>query len=138
MRGVERIVTAVGQIIFTVERIDVTLERVAITVGRNDITLERADITVGRIVGTLEPLGPALERDFRATERFIRAIDEQWPAASCGTAAPESLWSHVTLGLPAITLRTSPPDITAGGLSLTSLLDPNSVFFRTSVGESQP
>ncbi|MFJ8139676.1 hypothetical protein [Streptomyces sp. NPDC096013] len=128
----------VGRIAIAAERIDITPERIAFTVERIDITLERVDITVGRIVGTQEPLGLALERDFRATERFIRAIDEQWPAASCGTAAPESLWSHVTLGLPAITLRTSPPDITAGGLSLTSLLDPNSVFFRTSVGESQP
>ena len=106
---------------------------------------ERIAITAKRIVTTGERLGlaperniPALEQNIRATERFIRAIDEQWPAASCGTAAPESLWSHVTLGLPAITLRTSPPDTTAGGLSLTSLLDPNSVFFRTSVGESQP
>ncbi|MER6206507.1 hypothetical protein [Streptomyces sp. NPDC001642] len=109
------------------------------------ITAERIAITAKRFVVTGEPLGiapersiRALERNIRATERFIRAIDEQWPAASCGTAAPESLWSHVTLGLPAITLRTSPPDTTAGGLSLTSLLDPNSVFFRTSVGESQP
>ncbi|WP_328833119.1 hypothetical protein OHT77_39315 [Streptomyces sp. NBC_00252] len=106
---------------------------------------ERIAITAKRFVVTGEPLGLApersilaLEQNIRATERFIRAIDEQWPAASCGTAAPESLWSHVTLGLPAITLRTSPPDTTAGGLSLTSLLDPNSVFFRTSVGESQP
>ncbi|MER7643860.1 hypothetical protein [Streptomyces sp. NPDC126522] len=107
--------------------------------------VERIAITAKWIVTTGERLGlaperniPALEQNIRATERFIRAIDEQWPAASCGTAAPESLWSHVTLGLPAITLRTSPPDTTAGGLSLTSLLDPNSVFFRTSVGESQP
>ncbi|MFJ4628530.1 hypothetical protein [Streptomyces sp. NPDC088847] len=106
---------------------------------------ERIAITAKRFGVTGEPLGLApernilaLEQNIRATERFIRAIDEQWPAASCGTAAPESLWSHVTLGLPAITLRTSPPDTTAGGLSLTSLLDPNSVFFRTSVGESQP
>ncbi|MFF6987297.1 hypothetical protein [Streptomyces sp. NPDC010273] len=106
---------------------------------------ERIAITAKRFVVTGEPLGLdrernilAVEQNIRATERFIRAIDEQWPAASCGTAAPESLWSHVTLGLPAITLRTSPPDTTAGGLSLTSLLDPNSVFFRTSVGESQP
>lgn len=80
----------------------------------------------------------AVEWFVRAAQRLFRAIEEQLPAASCGTAAPESLWSHVTLGLPAITLRTSPPDTTAGGLSLTTLLDPNSVFFRTSVGESQP
>lgn len=74
----------------------------------------------------------------RVVERLFRAIEEHLPAASCGTAAPESLWSHVTLGLPAITLRTSPPDTTAGGRSPTTSLDPNSVFFRTSVGESQP
>lgn len=73
-----------------------------------------------------------------AVQRLFHAIEGQLPAASCGTAAPESLWSHVTLGLPAITLRTSPPDTTAGGRSPTTSLDPNSVFFRTSVGESQP
>ncbi|MFJ2160679.1 hypothetical protein [Streptomyces sp. NPDC087856] len=121
------------------------MERFVPGVERIAITAKRIVTTGERIVTTGEPLGlaaerniPALEQNIRATERFIRAIDEQWPAASCGTAAPESLWSHVTLGLPAITLRTSPPDTTAGGLSLTSLLDPNSVFFRTSVGESQP
>jgi hypothetical protein len=74
----------------------------------------------------------------RSVDQLIRAIDGQSPAASCGIADPEPLWSHVTLGLPAITLRTSPPDTTAGGRSPTTLLDPNSVFFRTSVGESQP
>ncbi len=120
------------------ERILITVKRIVVTVKRIVVALERIAIT-GKPLGlALERDALALERNIRATERFIRAIDEQWPAASCGTAAPESLWSHVTLGLPAITLRTSPPDTTAGGLSLTSLLDPNSVFFRTSVGESQP
>ncbi|UXX96521.1 hypothetical protein N7U49_40870 [Streptomyces sp. AD2-2] len=120
------------------ERILITVKRIVVTVKRIVVALERIAIT-GKPLGlALERNALALERNIRATERFIRAIDEQWPAASCGTAAPESLWSHVTLGLPAITLRTSPPDTTAGGLSLTSLLDPNSVFFRTSVGESQP
>ncbi|MGR3874414.1 hypothetical protein ACUXZZ_38390 [Streptomyces graminifolii] len=113
-------------------------ERIAITVERFVVTVERFVVTGESLGLNLERNSLALEQNIRATERFIRAIDEQWPAASCGTAAPESLWSHVTLGLPAITLRTSPPDTTAGGLSLTSLLDPNSVFFRTSVGESQP
>ncbi|MFE2883467.1 hypothetical protein [Streptomyces sp. NPDC059272] len=113
-------------------------ERIAITVERFVVTVERFVVTGESLGLNLERNSLALEQNIRATERFIRAIDEQWPAVSCGTAAPESLWSHVTLGLPAITLRTSPPDTTAGGLSLTSLLDPNSVFFRTSVGESQP
>ena len=55
-------------------------------------------------------------------------------AASCGTAPPESRWSHITLGLPAITLRTSPPATTAGGrCTQAPLLDPISVFFRTSI-----
>ncbi len=36
-------------------------------------------------------------------------------SVSCGASPLASRWSHVTLGLPAITLRTSPPATTAGG-----------------------
>ena len=61
------------------------------------------------------------------------------PARSCrelrDLGHPGSRWSHVTLGLPAITLRSSPP---ATYSSAADCWIRSSVFFRTSFGESQP